>query len=407
MRPILLLLVAIVTVGTLWSVYYEQRSMLELIQPLRKATFSSSPNAFQLSTVPHTAPPTELRNDTLTIDPKQSLRVLCIDDKAYGQSFNMILTIAAARTIAFELTKELNESDLSIGNTSSTSSPTVVKVGLGLSFSDFYNATLEPLDDILLYYIPSEDRKDETVCHYKYVAEEVFRNFLQMNWYVDSRVQHLQTLIPKHSIREHAMSYLRKFQPPTHSSDDGSKNSKHAIITTVHRRNFENKCRQIVQNRKMVLCLDHRTGNLKTTSFNFFSAVDLVNYCNLNYTMIQSDLRDNNNDSIPNTVLLCTDRQAPKYDKTFPHVVSITPESPHENKKIDKSIMVVTEAWIMTLSDIHYGNPMSTVDAVVSVWRNNPHMFPEPLSQPHDPAIGTHPHPREMRPMACYGSEES
>lgn len=404
MRSYLVLLVAIVTLGKLWSLYYEQRSVLELIQPLRKVTFSSSPNAFQLSTVSYTALPTELRNGTPKIDQKKSVRVLCIDDKAYGQSFNMILTIAAARTIAFELTKEFSASELRIVSTSNaasnTSTPTVVKVGLGLSFSDFYNATLEPQDDILLYYVPSEDGKDATVCHYKYVAEEVFRNFLQRNWYVDSRVQHLQTLIPKHSIRQHAMSYLRKFQPPTHNSDDGS-NSKHAIITTVHRRNFENKCHRIVQNRKMVLCFDLRTGNLKTTSFNFFSSVDLVNYCNLNYTMIQSDFRDNNNDSIQNTVLLCTDRQVPKYDKTFPHIVSITPENPHENKKIDKSIMVVTEAWIMTLSDIHYGNPMSTVDAVVSVWRNNPHIFPEPLSHPHDP------HPREMRPMACYGSEES
>ena len=380
-RSVLVLLIAFVSVGKLLTLFYDQRNLFLLFQP-------------QFSTV--IVPTINLPTETIQ-------KVLCIDDKAYGQTFNMILTIAAARTVAFELTQSLNAID-SNNSTSSTitskelAQTVAVNVGLGPFFSDFFNATLEPKDDVLLYYIPRGSIKNETECHYYYEAEFLFRKNAEMNWNVDSRVLFLQSLIPKPSIRQQAMSYLQKLQSPSTIQNANDV----AIITTVHRRNFEGHCHRFIPNRAKVICMDPQTWNRKS-SLDFFTDDDLLNFCNLNYNMIQKDLKNNNNDGVNNTILLCSDRQAPKYDKTFPHLVTITPEIPSENKIIHKAIIIVTEAWIMTLSDIHYGNPMSTVDAVVNIWRNNPlNIIHE---QQQQEAYYHHHHPREMRPVTCYGSK--
>ena len=342
------------------------------------------------STVFPIAPKTNLSNGSRpTVDGKMIVKVLCIDDKAYGQTFNMILTIAVAQTMAFELAKGLDSSET-----------TKVKVGLGPSFSNFFDAVLEPKDDILLNYIPSESGEGYTVCHYNYTSEHLFRRMFEIDWNVDTRVQNLQLLIPTKSIRENAMSYLQKLKGPSMQSADGSDYNS-SIVTTVHRRNFEGKCQMFTLNRSKVICMDPQTWN-RRDSLNFFSDNDLAKFCNLDYSMIQSDLRNKNNYGGNDIVLLCSDRQAPKYDKTFPHIVSIAPDISNDNEKLDKAIMVVTEAWIMTLSDIHYGNPMSTVDAVVNVWRNNPEV--QKQVQQRQYPNGTY-YPREMRPVECFGSD--
>jgi hypothetical protein len=55
-------------------------------------------------------------------------------------------------------------------------------------------------------------------------------------------------------------------------------------------------------------------------------------------------------------VVLFTDGQVPDLDNTFPNIFN---ESTH----------LMVEMWIMTLSDVHSGNPQSTVDGVVNLWR--------------------------------------
>jgi hypothetical protein len=70
--------------------------------------------------------------------------------------------------------------------------------------------------------------------------------------------------------------------------------------------------------------------------------------------MVVSDLGDlYNNDTL---ILLLTDRQVPELDATIPLIGNYT---------------FAVETWLMTLSDIHYGNPLSTVDYIVYVWRRN------------------------------------
>ena len=54
------------------------------------------------------------------------------------------------------------------------------------------------------------------------------------------------------------------------------------------------------------------------------------------------------------TVVLFTDSQVPELDNTFPII------SNHS---------FPVQAWMMALSDAHYGNPFSTVDIVVYFWR--------------------------------------
>ena len=64
--------------------------------------------------------------------------------------------------------------------------------------------------------------------------------------------------------------------------------------------------------------------------------------------MIDSETRNTT------AVTLMTDGQVPELDQTFP-IIS------------NHSFPVQT--WTMARSDIHYGNPMSTVDSVVFYWR--------------------------------------
>ena len=425
-RYISVFLITIVFLVTLFSIYIDLANL-----------------PFVFGFVPPSSPSPKVASGSSSQSTIPSVvEVICIEDQPYGQTFNMILTIAAARTMAYEFTNHIRHITTNSSSSSPTSTSTatttsiastpivIVKVGLGPSFSDLFHATLEPQNDILLYYYNhtagatsniSRENVDEAtntndpqppICHYHYTAEHLFRNFLKTDWYVNNRIPILQSLIPKHTIRQQARSYLQNYLPP--NTND---NTTAPTIITVHRRNFEGRCRKFQQSRHSVLCLDPQTGNLQNST-NFLSDKDLINLCQLHYSMIQSDWQQDNHNYL---VLLCSDRQVPKYDNTFPHLVSITPEIPNhnyiQNTKLGKAIVMVTEAWIMTLSNIHYGHPMSTVDVVVNVWRNSPHIHKYLLVQSNDENESTiftngttpllyHP-PREMRPVACYGSHEN
>ena len=93
-------------------------------------------------------------------------------------------------------------------------------------------------------------------------------------------------------------------------------------------------------------------------------------YCTITHQDVLEDLRKRDAEfgtsfaSLP--VVLFTDGQDVQRDKTFPY--------------IDTNDFRV-QSWMMVLSAVHYGNPLSTVDYVVSHWRKG----------------------REMRPAACYG----
>lgn len=122
----------------------------------------------------------------------------------------------------------------------------------------------------------------------------------------------LMTLLPKKSIRETAEKI---FTEP---------------FVSVHRRHFEGEC--LWRSKNSYLCNSNE---------------DYSKTCN--YT-------GDDFNHLDEKVILFTDGQVPNLDKTF--------------KNIDHQPYPV-QMWAMTLSTIHYGNPMSTVDYIVSHWRKN------------------------------------
>jgi hypothetical protein len=87
-----------------------------------------------------------------------------------------------------------------------------------------------------------------------------------------------------------------------------------------------------------------------------FTTAELQEICNLDDTTWQNKHQQlYNANVIPTSVtVLCTDEQRPEFDEMFP---------------IMSSDGFHTELWLMILSDIQYGNPMSSVDYLVSAWR--------------------------------------
>ena len=399
--------------------------LLLLVVPPSLVRRSSSSLSSSSSSFPSFFPKLPVTDSTLTtrIDQQQqqhnvllqnATTVLCINDVPYGQTFNMLLTMATARILAYELSK----------NTS-----TVVKVGLGPTFSDFYLATLEPHDDVLTHYFSQKGwtilqttpattattTNHSNMCHVEYRSKTLFELFFQPNWYTDTRRSIIQSLIPNANLRQQAVTYLQQQQRrrrrrryPFSSHNDT------LIITTVHRRNFEGTCEELVERGDHVACWDPRTGHPRNNNHSFLAPMELLNtICRRTYPMIQRDLNISQNRGIGNwmsryfdssdhhhhhhqryIILLCTDRQVKKYDRTFPNWVSISPLDIPKDHPTYRPAVILIEAWIMTLSDIHYGVPMSTVDVVVNFWRNRPEWLvgPDTITQ------------RGMRPVSCYGT---
>jgi hypothetical protein len=366
-------------------------------------------------------PTSSSQTTSTTVHEQETVLALCIEDVENGQTFNQLLAVAAARTIASELTRTLNDNNgSSISHPTNNNNYTIVKVGLGPNFSALYDAVLLPQADILSNYFDSTN--SEQLCHYSYFSGTLFELFFSDDWY-PHRVQMIQSLIPNQFIQEQASRYLEPYRdsitdtnnntitttatigaenvdaaaPPTTTSTT----RRNRRIITVHRRYFEGACPSLSANRQNVACLNSTNGNRKDSTM-FLSDTDILNICHRSYNdTVHDDLShqqqqlqnaDQELESDSTVVLLCTDRQVPAYDMTFPNIVTLQPlDELHQHK----ATLVMIDAWIMTLSDIHYGVPMSTVDVTVHFWRRRNFTTS---------ATGTvRTEPREMRPIVCYG----
>jgi hypothetical protein len=95
----------------------------------------------------------------------------------------------------------------------------------------------------------------------------------------------------------------------------------------------------------------------------------------MDYNMVVKAIEKTSMTNNAYKVVLLTDHQVPSLDETFPLVSNYT---------------FPVEMWIMTLSDQHYGNPMSTIDLIVYYWRsllhkrstNKVQQFPNACYQP-------------------------
>jgi hypothetical protein len=257
---------------------------------------------------------------------------LCIrSNKWYGRTFNRILELANALAIIADT-----------GNNTTDSSKEQTFIGLAPNLSEWYETFLDTRRDIKLNYIGP--------CVSVWTPKDLF--FIKE--YKNSRKsrQQLQQLVPKKDFRDEAEQALARY----------SNGGKQEVIT-VHRRHLEGLCAKKALGAS-VACVKDRVLVKRSMSTN-----ELLDTCNYDYSMIhnkhKADLEQNRS-----VVVLCTDQQVPQLDDTFP---------------IRSNYSFPVEAWMMTKSDVHYGNPHSTVDLVVAVWRagQNRRTYPEQCYEEH------------------------
>jgi hypothetical protein len=247
---------------------------------------------------------------------------MCISPRKYGRAFNRILTLANALAMIAD-----NATALSTAHNTDTPIQTETFIGLPPFFSIWYDSFLDPRPDIVLNYTGP--------CLSTWDSKDIFLH-KDYRFQTKSR-QQLQQLLPKRSFRIEAEHALAAY----------SKNGQQQVIT-VHRRHLEGICirKASLPTVVAVACNNPKAKNLLQRN-------DLIDICNYEYSMVKKDhsISIENNTSV---VVLCTDQQVPELDATFP---------------IQSNYSFPVEAWMMTKSDIHYGNPYSTVDLVVSSWR--------------------------------------
>jgi hypothetical protein len=208
-------------------------------------------------------------------------------------------------------------------------------------FTSFYKTWFEPRDDIIVSY------DDDAPCDAEYDAVTLHYLFFKEKW--KPVAYQFETLIPKASIREEAERVMKEYAGPSNLP-----------VTTVHRRDLEGACVLFAEQKNLIACPNIRSSQE-------LSVIDYKNACLIDYPMISNATEGTN-------VVLFTDGQVPELDETFPTI------SKHKFH---------VQAWMMAISDVHYGNPFSTVDVVVYFWRMA-------LSRT------TGSNNIEMRPTACY-----
>ncbi len=238
---------------------------------------------------------------------------LCIrSNRWYGRTFNRILELANALAI--------------IADDANNNTTKQTFIGLAPNLSEWYESFLDQRKDIRLNYTGP--------CATVWTSKDLF--FVKAYKNSKKSRQQLQHLVPKQLFRDKAEQALARY------SSDGNQQ-----VVTVHRRHLEGACVQKAIG-TLVACVKDRVQVKRSISTN-----ELVDTCNYNYTMIQEKHRTDI-DQNKSVVVLCTDQQVPILDDTFP---------------IRSNYSFPVEAWMMVKSDVHYGNPHSTVDLVVAVWR--------------------------------------
>jgi hypothetical protein len=257
---------------------------------------------------------------------------LCIQGaRWYGRTFNRILEIANALAILADNSNDLlavsdvgSQNDNNMKRTRINPIQKETFIGISPSLSEWYEEFLDLRPDIVLNYTGP--------CLSTWMSKDLFHHSV----YKNSRKsrQQIQKLVPKESYRVEAERAIAAY----------SKMGLQQVIS-VHRRHLEGMCvKKATQG--SVACINRRVrGKLSTK--------ELLDTCNYDYNMVRAHhaATIDNNESV---VVLFTDHEVPALDETFP---------------IRSNYSFPVEAWMMTQSDVHYGNPHSTVDLVVAIWR--------------------------------------
>lgn len=124
---------------------------------------------------------------------------------------------------------------------------------------------------------------------------------------------------------------------------------------TVHRRWFEGECERRA-NKREYFCNSSSDFSMAC----FWTQAEISKH--VNYLIRNETLQPGQN------IILLTDHQKAKYDKTFKF---------HINKRFQ------VEMCMMALSSAHFGNPMSSIDYVVAHWRSGLQFPPDCFTQIH------------------------
>lgn len=327
-------------------------------------------------------------------------KVYCLDGY-YGRTSNKIIQLANSLEIIHAnndshpnardnkedtaRNRVLSESKSTRTKTKSSTSVSHSKLALDYDWSKFYLSLFDERDDILLNYFDYLNDNDVLMkCDVLLSAKEVhyYHSFNKIN-------PNLLALQPKLRIKIMAEKLFERRIMSTNGDGQGNTMSdinrsdgvstvstsvlnrntmkrridKFARVISVHRRWLEGEChrRSSSSNEKFCMNESNRIGN--TTMKQTHSTEQ---YCDIVYDNITQQFQHLEEDA-PYQVILFTDGQKPEFDLTFP--------------TIDDNHFTF-QLWMMTLSGIHFGNPVSSVDYVVYHWRKGIRMYPSDCFPP-------------------------
>lgn len=218
------------------------------------------------------------------------------------------------------------------------------RVGLhGAAWNNWYNEWFDDESNVFSNRIVNMDKRSRC-------TDLVFSNndaLLRISLHAVNRP--LMQFFPKRSIREQAEREVEKLKQQ-HYNNTTTTTKK---LVSVHRRNMDGSCHKRAQMPGLNWCQSEN------------ESIVVQNVCNLTYHNITEQLRIQYNDD-DDTVLivLFTDGQVPELDNTFP-------------VRVNDTIDFKVQLWMMVLSDVHFGIPMSSVDHVVNHWRQGREMHPK------------------------------
>ena len=262
------------------------------------------------------APDLEETELVLQQAPEDTLEKVCLTLTGhYGRNFNMIIEIAHLLEDAAQLTGE--------------------RVQLMGKWARFYEAWFEPNPNIDLK-LHSNDNLKGVIAGKDFgcelvTARQMFYLYSDTKDTVNPWVAEMHL---KQSIQDAAIQAVQEIGPH---------------FVSVHRRWLEGTCPKRILSHGWARC-EHMSDD------------ELETICTWTESDIRSALHaEGIRGASTWPIVLFTDSQQPEEDNTFSH--------------IDRHDFNVAIA-MMTMSDVHFGNPASSVDHILSIWRTKGRMLP-------------------------------
>mmetsp|Transcript_22233 Transcript_22233/g.61996 ORF Transcript_22233/g.61996 Transcript_22233/m.61996 type:complete len:377 (+) Transcript_22233:341-1471(+) len=189
------------------------------------------------------------------------------------------------------------------------------------------------------WFLSVFDEREEFIYNHDSKNCHVWMESMDVFFLKNPFAPYLPTLLPKKQHREEAERIL-----------DSWPHGRNFI--SVHRRNLDGKCKRWASCREPIcedMCLSTSTCTLGVR----------LDACDMEYKKVHNPSNL--------TVVLFTDNQVPRLDRTFP-------------TRFDQSSAshFLVEVLLMTKSTTHWGNPLSSGDVIVYHWRKGMNMEPEP-----------------------------